>query len=261
MKSFMFSAVRNFVYWSFKTVYFILKNRDRERGMTVICQIMISEYLRKKITINLWTVSRCTFLQTALVTPPLDSPLALSFAADHYSCLYPISVSEFCVHSSSYPIAFPLLFPCFLSSLCRMFSSQFPRNCILSPLYASVCFSSLFHFSCTYYSSTLIDYLLSFLQYFLYFHSTCLPHFFSLSDGESWPLYVKRQPRIRSCSLKKTPISKCSLQTTVLFLCSTFASKQCNTEQGFPVHVSPSKYQWWGNIFCDTELTNLVKCD
>jgi hypothetical protein len=48
----------------------------------------------------------------------------------------------------------------------------------------------------------------SFPPYFLYFLTTRFPHFFSLSDGESWPLYAKCQQGIRNCSLKKTPISK-----------------------------------------------------
>lgn len=96
-------------------------------------------YLRQKVTVEVRAVSHLT--SSDRISGSLFRPLPVTSFSCRSLQLYfsHLCITQFCVYSSSYPIVFPLFLPCFLSSLCRMFSSQFPRNYILSSLYASVC--------------------------------------------------------------------------------------------------------------------------
>lgn len=130
--------------------------------MTVTFQIMMSRELSAE---NLDPGS--LFLVSSFV--PMQSSFSLHFAythlpiQSHFRCSYPPSLHH---RAECFPPNFPeTIFPLFF----------------ILPFFLS----SFFNFCRAYYSTSLIDYLLPFLQYFLFFHSTCLAHFFSLSNGES----------------------------------------------------------------------------
>ena len=146
----------------------------------------VAPYLRQKITVDDCLVSHLTSLDcisdSPFRTPPPVTSLFLQIAAAVFlpSLYHNFAYTHLCIQSyfrCSYPVSFHPSVECF--------PPNFPETIFSRPfMLPFVCYFFLLVSFCTYYCSTLIDYLFPFLQYFLHVHSTAF-HISSRSAMEN----------------------------------------------------------------------------